>query len=61
MRGMRTSFIKHPRRAAVDTSAEAAVPPRAAERLVELEALRRQGLVPEEEYARKRAKILEDL
>jgi len=57
---------KSPQRLTVDTQALAAAPTPSApahapERLAELEELRRQGLVSEEEYERKRHKTIDQL
>lgn len=49
------------RRVAVVPGAEVTPAPRAAQRLAELEDLRRQGLVTEEEYERKRQAILDEV
>ncbi len=52
---------KDRRRVVVVSGTEVAPAPRAAERLAELEELRRQGLVTGEEYERKRRQILDEV
>lgn len=52
---------KDKRRVVVVSGTEVALAPHAAERLAELEELRRQRLVTEEEYERKRQAILDEL
>ena len=59
--GARAIERRRRQRVVIVSDAEVAPASRAAARLTELETLRRQGLVTEEEYERKRQAILDEV